>query len=54
MAKAKAATGKRKTVKGKKIVPGTPAKRGRRRPYEYDHHYGLRVEAPTKVSRKKR
>ena len=34
MAKAKASVNKRKSV----------ARRGRRRPYEYDHQYGLRVE----------
>ena len=35
MAKAKASVSKRKSV----------ARLGRRRPYEYDHQYGLRVEA---------
>ena len=33
-------------------VPGIAVKRVRRRPYEYDHHYGVRVEAPTKASRR--
>ena len=40
MAKAKAMVSKR-----------TAAKRVRRRPNEYDHQYGLRVEAPTRPAR---
>jgi hypothetical protein len=51
MAKAKAMVIKRESLKGRTTVPGIVAKRARRRPYEYDHQYGLRVEAPTKASR---
>jgi hypothetical protein len=50
MAKAKAMPRKRTGHRGLTGVTGTVAKRARRRPYEYDHEYGLRGKAATKTA----
>jgi len=51
MAKAKAIPSQRTSRRDMPKVTGIEAKRARRRPYEYDHQYGLRAEAVTKPGR---